>query len=188
MKIDSSVLRGHDAGDGYEYTGQVRILRESFNAKYQKFDEWLERIKGMDYTYQGEDKDGISYALSKPIMIVRCPNPKFDKIEHGGSHCKKRDYHGWILDCKEIREKRYDKLNAQAIANGHAGVCRENAENLGKCWNCGHDLWSDDEELSFPQLGEQRLMHMDCAYEHSDIVRRENEGDMGYDPAYDGVC
>ena len=57
MKIDSSVLRGHDAGDGYEYTGQVRILRESFNAKYQKFDEWLERIKGMDYTYQGEDKD-----------------------------------------------------------------------------------------------------------------------------------
>ena len=120
-------------------------------------------------------------------MCIRdSPNPKFDKIEHGGSHCKKR-YHGWILDCKEIREKRYDKLNAEAIANGHAGVCRENAENLGKCWNCGRDMWSDDEELSFPQLGEQRLMHTDCAYEHSDIVRRESEADMCYDTIYD-VC
>ena len=105
------------------------------------------------------------------------PNPKYDKIEHGVS-CRKRQ-HGHGLDCGETRKKRYEKLNAQAIANGFAGVCRESATYEGKC-RCGGKIWSDDEEICIPPLGEQKPMHMDCASEYMDVIKRESEAEMYY--------
>jgi len=194
-----------DLEEGLEYTGQVRILKvgghidESYNGfqipVWKDLDEQenIAEVKKWcskeGYTYH-EHEDGKvkdyykgclmntkSYALMQPIKIVCEPNPKYDKIEHGVS-CRKRQ-HGHGLDCGETRKKRYEKLNAQAIANGFAGVCRESATYEGKC-RCGGKIWSDDEEICIPPLGEQKPMHMDCASEYMDVIKRESEAEMYY--------
>lgn len=70
----------------------------------------------------------------------------------------------------------------------HLWIPTQQRTELGKC-RCGRIVWSDDEEILIPPLGEQTWMHMDCAAEYVHDIKLEDqyndpycEGEDEYDP------
>ena len=141
----------------------VFICEECAEARAEMRGEGIENGFELDESYL-KHRNTLGFVF-EPVVEERA-EPKCDRIEH------------WCV-CQHKRNDRREKLNDQAIVNGHAGVCRENAILEGTC-SCGGNIWSDDEEICIPPLGEQKPMHMDCASEYMDVMKRESEAEMYY--------